>query len=345
MEGSKEKHILVSIIIPCYNTAQYLHQCIDSVLQQTYRNIEVICVDDGSPDEVPQILDEYSRLDKRVKVIHQTNGGLSSARNSGLDICTGDYVTFLDSDDWISSDYIANVVAKIKDEDVVLVDHIKTSVNENRVIRDFDHTIRYDANNINELHKRVVGLTGSQLRHPENIDSLSTVCFKFIKTEIIKRNNLRFAVGVIHGEDTVFVFTLFNHIKSALCLPIAGYYYRVNLASITHTYNPNLFDLWMTLHGKLGELSDQPSLQESFNNRKAISIIGLGLNQVCVSKNFKVRAAKIKMILDCDFYRKALANFSIKELPIHWKVFFYLAKHRRYREFTLMLMLVNKFRM
>ena len=92
---------LVSVIIPVYNVEHYLCQCIDSVLAQTYTNLEIILVDDGSPDGCPQICDEYAAKDKRIVVIHKGNGGLSDARNAGLNICKGEYIYFIDSDDII----------------------------------------------------------------------------------------------------------------------------------------------------------------------------------------------------------------------------------------------------
>ena len=97
---------LISVIVPVYKVELYLHTCIDSVLNQIYKNLELILVDDGSPDNCPIICDEYAAKDIRVKVIHKENGGLSSARNAGLDIATGDYISFLDSDDFWHKDYL-----------------------------------------------------------------------------------------------------------------------------------------------------------------------------------------------------------------------------------------------
>ena len=97
---------IITVIIPVYNVEKYLRRCIDSVLNQIYKHLEVILVDDGSPDGCPMICDEYAQRDSRVTVLHKKNGGLSSARNAALDSpLTGDYVTFVDSDDWIAPDY------------------------------------------------------------------------------------------------------------------------------------------------------------------------------------------------------------------------------------------------
>ncbi len=100
----KKMKPLISVIVPVYNVEQYLNKCVDSIINQTYKNLEIILVDDGSPDRCGEICDEYAEKDDRVKVIHKENGGQGSARNMGLDICKGEYIAFVDSDDWIDLD-------------------------------------------------------------------------------------------------------------------------------------------------------------------------------------------------------------------------------------------------
>ena len=111
----------VSVIVPIYNTEKYLNRCFDSILSSTYENLEVILVDDGSPDNSGKICDEYAAKDSRVRVIHKKNGGLSSARNAGLDVATGDYVTFVDSDDTIKIDAISRMIAVAEKENAAIV--------------------------------------------------------------------------------------------------------------------------------------------------------------------------------------------------------------------------------
>ncbi len=106
---------LISIIIPVYKVESYIHNCINSVINQTYSNLEIILVDDGSPDNCPQICDEYASIDSRIRVIHKSNGGLSDARNAGLDIATGEYIVFIDSDDQVSLDYIEYLYNMLKE--------------------------------------------------------------------------------------------------------------------------------------------------------------------------------------------------------------------------------------
>jgi len=123
---------LVSVIIPIYKAEKYLSMCVDSVLNQTYQNLEVILVDDGSPDNCPAICDEYAQKDKRIRVIHQKNAGLSMARNAGLDICTGDYITFVDSDDALHIDFVARLLAACEDNsaEIAIADFKKAAVAE-----------------------------------------------------------------------------------------------------------------------------------------------------------------------------------------------------------------------
>ena len=104
----------ISVIIPVYNVEEYLDKCVTSVLNQTYKNLEIILVDDGSPDNCPKMCDEWAKKDKRIKVVHKKNGGLSDARNSGIEVCTGEYIGFVDSDDYIDKQMYKELLKRIE---------------------------------------------------------------------------------------------------------------------------------------------------------------------------------------------------------------------------------------
>ena len=110
---------LVSVIVPIYKVEQYLDECVESIVNQTYKNLEIILVDDGSPDGCPQMCDEWLRKDGRIKVIHKKNGGLSSARNAGLDVATGEFVCFVDSDDFICLEALQKLHDRFGDDESV----------------------------------------------------------------------------------------------------------------------------------------------------------------------------------------------------------------------------------
>lgn len=116
-----EQNLKISVIVPVYKVEQYLNRCVDSILAQTYKTLEIILVDDGSPDKCGAVCDEYAARDGRIRVIHKPNGGLSSARNAGIDIATGDYIAFVDSDDWIEPDTYEHLLAAALRHDVKLV--------------------------------------------------------------------------------------------------------------------------------------------------------------------------------------------------------------------------------
>ena len=119
---------MISVIVPVYKTEEYLERCVNSILNQTYKDIELIIVDDGSPDKCPAICDTFAQMDERVKVIHKVNGGVSTARNAGLEIATGDYIAFVDSDDYIELDMYEKMISKAVeyDCDVVMCDCMKS---------------------------------------------------------------------------------------------------------------------------------------------------------------------------------------------------------------------------
>ena len=132
---------LISVIVPVYKVEKYLHRCVDSILVQTYTNLEIILVDDGSPDRCGAICDEYAAKDSRIRVIHQENGGLSAARNAGLDVCSGEYIAFVDSDDWLDPEMYAVMMAQVREYgcDVVMCDCVKEFPDRPRL---YTHDIR-----------------------------------------------------------------------------------------------------------------------------------------------------------------------------------------------------------
>ena len=112
-----EQNDLVSVIVPIYKVEEYLRECVDSIINQTYKNLEIILVDDGSPDKCGEICDEYARNDSRITVYHKENGGLSDARNYGIDRCNGEYITFVDSDDVLKSNFVETLMGLIEEYD------------------------------------------------------------------------------------------------------------------------------------------------------------------------------------------------------------------------------------
>lgn len=221
---------LVSIIVPVYKVEQYLHECVDSILAQTYKNIEVILVDDGSPDGCPQICDEYASKDSRVRVIHKLNGGLSDARNFGLDVAKGKYVTFCDSDDKIDSQMIATLMnfAFNYKADIIGCESVMFDTENLTEIPIYHSSIEMVEHNAEKSTIRL--LYGS-------MDS--SVCNKLFRREII--GEIRFIKGR-YNEDIIFLAKMFTRCSKMLQINDAFYRYRITDGSITHTFNERSLD-------------------------------------------------------------------------------------------------------
>lgn len=212
MRGEK---ILFSIIVPVYNVEKYLDKCLASILEQTFKDFECIIIDDGSPDNSNIIIDKYVKLDQRFKVIHQKNMGLSAARNAGLDIAKGDYIVFVDSDDYIADDYLEKFALKIADTDA---DMVICGLIE--VYKDYEKNKVFTAESIKVIKQNI----------------LADVWPSYVWNKCYKKDlftNIRFPVGKIF-EDILTIPELCLYAQKIVCIPDKLYYYnRQNENSIT----------------------------------------------------------------------------------------------------------------
>jgi len=186
----KEKTI--SIIVPIYRVEKYLRRCIDSILDQTFKDFELFLVDDGSPDKCGAICDEYAQRDSRIKVIHKENGGLSSARNVALDVATGDYVMFVDSDDWVEPDFCMQALKMIDEQNVQIVAFGHRCVST-------DYRILYDR--VTKSPRLVE--SSEAIRHLILRDD---AIYNYPWNKIYKRSlfeNIRYPLGLLHEDDAV----------------------------------------------------------------------------------------------------------------------------------------------
>lgn len=218
---------LVSIIVPIYKVEPYLRRCLDSIVNQTYTNLEIILVDDGSPDGCPQICDEYAAKDKRIIVIHKENGGLSDARNAGLDICKGEYISFIDSDDWVANIYIEIMLKAIIDNMATI-----SITNFSRTSQSFNILFSgYDISHIEILNH----IEATKKLWSEHISTFTTVWGALYKSTLFK--HIRFPKGRIHEDLYVSFQLLYTSNKTVFIdIPLYFYFYRDN--SITEI-NPD----------------------------------------------------------------------------------------------------------
>lgn len=190
---------LISVIIPVYNTEKYLEACLNSIVNQTYRNLEIILIDDGSTDNSPNICDKFAETDSRIKVIHKKNEGVSKARNTGLLYATGDYFHFPDSDDYLEPDtydYLLNLIDEHKCDAVA-----------------FEHFVTYPNNEItHKMDKSFYGLLDSVNAQKRLVTGCQFCCNKLYKKELI--DGIKFREDIFRGEDTLFAAQVLKNAAS-----------------------------------------------------------------------------------------------------------------------------------
>ena len=247
--------IKFSVVIPVYNVERYLDQCVKSVLSQSFENYEIILVDDGSTDSSGKMCDGYANEDNRIKVVHKQNGGLSSARNAGLHAASGDYVLFLDSDDyWTDGEMFSKLYSEIEntEADVIAYNFFKLH-EKNGVIEKKDFC--------------AINLTGDKARDVRTllIGTLysSSACFKCIKLSLIHDNGIYFEEGKF-SEDVEWSARILILAKRFACVNEGFYVYRQRARSISHTISDKNIDDLQNAIIKTMDYVDKYSIEEPF---------------------------------------------------------------------------------
>ncbi|MDD4969987.1 MAG: glycosyltransferase family 2 protein [Paludibacter sp.] len=226
----------ISVIVPVYNAEKYLNKCIDSILNQTFTNFELLLIDDGSKDNSGVICDEYAKKDKRVRVFHLENGGVSTARNSGIENAIGEWINFVDSDDWLEQEVFNDVLKKIRNIKVDLVIWGYRLVYPNY---SHDIIIPYEGYFINNTD------TAELLILCDLKKLLESPCNKLYSNEIIKNKHLRFDFKLSLMEDSKFNWSYFNSVESICSIQKIYYNYRINhnRESLSSKHIDNLIEI------------------------------------------------------------------------------------------------------
>lgn len=244
---------LVSIIVPVYNAEKYLHRCIDSILAQTFTDWELLLIDDGSKDASGRICDEYAAKDERIRVFHKENGGVSSARNLGLDHAEGEWIAFVDSDDWVSKDYLEELV-KHSDTDLVVADFViegEENWNENLPVG------KWQSKDLSGIIENSIAWTRF----------VAPWC-KLLKKSLIGQN--RFYVELTTQEDALFMFRYLCVVQNIQIIPNKGYHYnRETSGSLSKSLEGNHIQFYDYLHLLEPIISD---LQNRFEVSKQILV-------------------------------------------------------------------------
>ena len=214
-----ENQPLISVIVPIYKVEEYLNRCVESIVNQTYHNLEIILVDDGSPDNCPELCDDWAKKDERIKVIHKENGGLSDARNAGLEVAQGEYISFIDSDDWINIHFFEILLKTLTAEnsDIAQCERIDTSVFDDRYLND---DLNYNVESFD--NERTLSML-------INEDKFKQVVWnKLYKRDLA---NHLFVKGVLN-EDEFWTYKTVGAAKKCTCIDVPLYFYFKREGSI-----------------------------------------------------------------------------------------------------------------
>lgn len=334
---------LVSIIVPVYNTEKYISECLHSLIQQSYSYIEIIVVDDGSTDNSLKILNDISAKDNRLKVFTQPNQGVSAARNLALNKVTGEYVMFVDADDWIDVSTIEKCLQAIGNADVCFFAYIREFANRSLPKPLFPQTHIFTAEACKQLQRRMIGPVGKELANPGMLDSLGTIWGKLYRREVLDGTSFIDLKIIGTAEDSLFNCNAFRKVQKAVYINKTFYHYRkFNSGAETKKYKPQLFQQWNRLFDYMQETATDEIGQKALYNRIALSIIGLGLNECLSSNTLKTKTNKIAEIISQPHYKAAYKELDLTYFPIHWKVFFFAAKHNMKRVLMLLVLCIKK---
>lgn len=343
-------NILITIIVPVYNAEQYLERCINSIVGQTLKDIEIVCVNDGSTDKSLQVLKRFK--DDRLIIIDKENEGVAEARNCGLDVAKGRYIMFVDSDDWLELNACELAYdSMVKEQaDIVMWSYI-TETEERSTQKDlFPHSEVFSGNELkNKIHRRFIGVIDEELAHPELADALCPVWGKLYSRDVILKSATRFVdlkeIGTY--EDGLFNLDVFGSANRAVLLPEHLYhYYRASSQSVTSGYRKKLAQQWDNLFDRMQMYITQNEMPEDYqialSNRIALSILGLGLNVMQANKSHYAKIKEIKSLLSRSRYKEASKKMNYQFFPLHWRVFFKSAKHNFAVMVYFMLLVINR---
>ena len=323
----------VSIIIPVYNVEPYLDQCVQSVLHQTLKEIEVILVDDESPDRCPAMCDAYAQQDNRVKVIHKKNGGLGFARNSGLDVATGKYVAFVDSDDFIAP----NMMEVLYDTAIQYgADEVRSGV---IFYENGKESIRHDVDKVTvfrgkeEVKRFVFDYLGPAPEEYRDCKYMMSVWLALHSRKVIEENHIRFtSERQTLSEDLVFGMELFPKMDCIVCIPDCFYYYRKNPQSLSHHFSWEKFKrqeaMFKAVKTRLDAVYPKEEYWLHFLRSKFLYMRNSIATVFSTNGSLQERRKLVKAMLQDEMWHDMFSEYPYIRLPWVKRIYFFLAKHK-----------------
>lgn len=293
----------ISIIVPIYKIKEeHLRACIESLIGQTHKNIEILLVDDGSPDQCGAICDEYAEQDNRIRVIHQQNRGVSVARNAGIEAAAGRYLIFVDGDDWLEADCCERMLYEIEQRrnNIVFFKHCIETEYDTKYLPDAS-SMEINKEKLKKIQLHILKgeseLYGFDERAPWG---------KIIKSEFIKKNHLKYIEGIRKAQDVLFNLYLYEMLEAAYFINYTGYHYRINDYSVNRRYNPDMPEITKSMIKEaerfINQFHDKDPLYEKALGIRCVKMLGIIEKTYFCHKESKLTRKEITQI--CNNYIK-----------------------------------------
>ena len=326
---------MVTVVIPVYNVERWLDRCVTSVVDQTYRDLEIILVDDGSPDNCPAMCDEWVRKDARIKVIHKKNAGLGMARNSGMDHASGKYICFLDSDDYVEANMVETCVsiAEREQADVVCYGNDKVLQNGKVVDQRKPSTPKSTYSGKEIMQDLLPMMLGTDPITGEDWNLSLSSCFSLFLLKPIRENKWHFvSEREIISEDFYSVLKLYQYVQKVVILDEIFYHYTTNPTSLTQTYRKDRYEKIRHFYIKMQELAQEMGLAQVLDDGLCTSFLGLtiGCMKQIVSSG-EPRSQKktyLSQILSDDIFHKALKTHDFSGESVKKRMLYQVCRHR-----------------
>ena len=329
---------LVSIVVPIFNVEPFLDRCLNSIVNQTYRNLEIILVDDGSPDNCPRMCDAWAAKDRRIRVIHKENEGLGMARNTGIENATGEYICFFDSDDYVSLDTVekAYLRAKSQSADVVIFGIFRVN-SCGKVVTKFAPETTMQFFEGSDIQKQFLpDLIDNRYHGTKTKNLCLSACSCLFSMALIERVNWRFvSERNLISEDSYSMIWLYKYVKKVSVLTEALYYYCDNEGSLSQSYRPDRYDkirLFYIECQEMARLQGYNKEVQSAISRLFLAFSIAAMKQIAAAKlPQRARLQNIRIILNDKTMCKVLEENGTDEKGFFRRILFYTMNNRMYR--------------
>ena len=338
---------VVSVVLPIYNVEKYLNRCVKSVINQSYKNLEIILVDDGSPDNCPTLCDEWEKKDNRIKVVHKKNAGLGYARNTGIENATGEYICFFDSDDYIALDTIEkayNLATQEKSDMVVFgFCNVKPNGATGKAVIPHTEKTTFSGKEVQDVF--LADLIGPDVKNGKQTDLWMSAWACLYSLEMIQKASWRFvSEREIISEDIYSLLELYKYVNRVSVLSEALYFYCENAGSLTHTYKKDRYNKIKSFYKACHQLATENNYSDNVKDRLSYPYLSntiaamkmiVGADQITTLKR-----EQLKQIIDDDTLQNVLSKANIQKEKKARKLLLVAVKKKKY-SFVYWLMLIK----